>query len=416
MTKLVYATAISFCVAIYSFVPAKLSHAKEGFTILDCSKRYQFGEEVTDPEWFTHLECNADSMEGIERFTQLNELTLIRKPKSVYVDPNIRMPKVVALKLWFNSDWSSEEEIIKFARLFPNIQYIECKGCNLLKLGYLSHFKNMTSLLIEGPGLSRKLGKGPPQEYDLTGLNYETLEIRINPGLDMNIKCKALGIWSHKIREPRRLENKPEGVWPYRSLHSCYPELLSLSKIIIDGDQLYNKGKLEEAHQRFLKGFHINPYDQQIISRLSLTFYKKQAYCKAAQVAYSGTELINGTDNTRAAIWYNYYLSMNKLGLKNKAKTALVKSNNFKPSKHKQKLLTEASGQAVEREKLSSTNCSFSNNWIDALHAQIEKNAIQFSRSGIVDDYCVKKPHFVSCRRGKLGPCFRTLEDPTRCQ
>lgn len=359
------------------------------------------------------MKCaNLESLDGVEHLVNLKEFIFFRKKQPLSVKQGIQVPSVAYLELDAVSDWSNDEDIKTLARVFPNVQTVRCNTCGPVSLGLLANFKKLQLIQLDLGGLRREAGIGPPPEFDFTGLPYEALHIELTTSIDTNISCRNLGIWSYKIRERYVPDQHNEHVKPYRAMVTCYPELSEIGEKLIQGDALYKQGDLESAHRRYLDAFHINPYDQRTISRLALTYYKKGEYCRSAQVARSGTVLVNGTNTTRSSIWFNYHLALKSLGRQADARAALQKSIEYNPSQRKRDMLAQIQG-----ENAASVDCPFTENWIDQLYASLETAAIQRSRSGVVNDECYhSNPTFARCRRGKGGICFKTNYGAVECR
>lgn len=280
---------------------------------------------------------------------------------------------------WDRTGTWNNDDINELFMAFPNIEKFTCIKCGYFSLGELSIFKNLKSISIDMlPTVygTWRYGEKQLDEINLDGLEYNNIDdIYINASPITNISCQTLGVWSKKIMmhySGRR--NWPD---PYKSIGACFPELASISNLIISGDKLYNNKNLDQAHENYKKAFSINPYDQKAISSLALTYYKKMDYCKSAQVAFSGINLENGISSSKASIAYNLYLSLLKLGDVTRAIKALELSNEYSPSDAKLEKL-----KSLKRsKKIPIDNCSFSNNWVFDLRRNIEKEAVNRSRS-----------------------------------
>ena len=157
-------------------------------------------------------------------------------------------------------------------------------------------------------------------------------------------------------------------------MRACYPKKHRVSELLLDADKRYQAGDLDRAHAGYFEAFHINPYDQRVISSLALTFYKKGMACESAQVAWFGMGLENGNQATRASILYNFAVAARSLGWLDQYRDALERSNEIKPSEHKSKLLA---GKTEAREV---QNCNRDAQWIRDIEQSIETQAVVRSR------------------------------------
>lgn len=352
-----------------------ITHYGHGPAITDC-----LGDSAAQRQQIDRLTCKGlESLNGIDSLTRLDQLKLSRHEtdQSLAAAPDIRSTSVRTLFLEGKGWARSDIEVL--ARTLPEVYNIWCRLCDIYELGLFSGFAKLTHLHLEMLPVihSNWLGElTPDKEISFAGLPYDQMySISVQASPVTHISCRSLGIWSKKART--YFNGRHTYPKPYKDSMACFPQLQLLRDLIPAGNALYHAGELQQAHDKYLQAFRINPYDQKAISSLALTYYKSGQLCKAAQVAASGTRLPNGIAATRAAIFYNLYLSLHAMGDFRQARAALQRSLDIQPTDYKKQQLAEPAGLNGQN-----TKCALTDNWIDDLYQALETNAVERSRGG----------------------------------
>lgn len=365
-----------------------IKHNGEGDDIASCISDTRYTPVRNAPESIERLECySLKSLNGINKLTNLKSLTLGKTQKQYkegsklvfdpkHISNSVSTLKLRAIRVVKSKGWD-KSEIIALAKSFPKVTHIICRICNYNDFGDFSLFPELAHISIEMLPvieLSWRHGWSPDKEINFDGLLYDRISnIYIANAPSTNISCRNLGMWSYKINS--HFSGRSSFAKPFKDMNACFPNKQNITGLILLGDEHYKKGNMNEAYKNYHEAFFINPYDQKAISSLSLMYYKKNEYCKSAQIAASGTKLVNGTPSTRASILYNLYIALIKLKDFKGAKEALVKSNTLKPTSGKQEKLNK-----IYTTSSQTTTCQLKADWIQEIYNNLETEAVLRSR------------------------------------
>lgn len=348
---------------------------------------------IKDVKEVKNLECKTaiQSLKGIEQLTELKSLTLWKSSfsnKEFFLSVPENVTSNVEILTLKGVDWQkkglwNKEDLKRLMQVFPLVNHFICVKCGVFDLGFLSGFpllKKITLNMLPVVSLKWVHGEAPLDEITFDGLEYENIDsISISSSPMTNVSCKNLGVWWKKVS--MYYSGRSNWPIPYKSFDSCFPEISILTSLIVSGDKLYKEGDINSAHNYYMRAFEINPYNSKAISSLSLSYYKLGEYCKSAQVAASGAKLITRHKNVQASIFYNYYLSLLEMNDVVGSKTALMRSMELSPSEYKEQLL-----KSLDISNSDINDCALDDNWISNFYNNIERLAVQRSRSDKADN------------------------------